>query len=215
MLWKGGRICISVKVRRKNEDKKTCAMEIAEQLAWNVPDRVFISVGDGCCIGGLYKGFFDLKELGLIDRLPRITGVQADGSKPIYEAFKAGAEKVTFSKADTLADSISVGSPRNWAKALRAVRKTDGDMLTVSDQEILSAMPELARSSGVFGEPAGATAFAGFKKAAQMGIMSNNERVAVVVTGNGLKDIANAQKAVGKAISVAPDIAELARELRL
>ena len=197
------------------EGKKTCAMEIAEQLAWNVPDKVFISVGDGCCIGGLYKGFGDLMELGLTERMPRIFGVQAEGSKPIYEAFKAGAEKVTFTRAATLADSIAVGSPRNWAKALRAVRRTDGDMLTVTDEEILSAIPELARSTGVFGEPAGATAFAGFRKAAQSGALSSGDRVAVVVTGNGLKDIANAQKSVPPALSVAPDLAELESKLGL
>ena len=197
------------------EGKKTCAMEIAEQLAWDVPDKVFIAVGDGCCIGGLYKGFFDLMELGLIHRMPRIFGVQAEGSKPIYEAFKAGAERVVFTKAATLADSISVGSPRNWAKALRAVRKSDGDMLTVTDEEILSAIPELARSTGVFGEPAGATAFAGFRKAAQSGLLGPADRAAVVVTGNGLKDIANAQKSTPPALSVAPDLAELERALQL
>lgn len=196
------------------EGKKTCAMEIAEQLGWDVPDKVFISVGDGCCIGGLYKGFSDLTELGLIDRMPAIIGVQAEGSKPIHDAFKSGAQRVTFAKAETLADSISVGSPRNWAKALRAVRKTGGDMITVTDQEILSAIPELARSTGVFGEPAGATAFAGFRKAAQSGILKEADRVAIVVTGNGLKDIVNAQKSVGKAITVGPDLEELERELK-
>jgi threonine synthase len=202
------------------EGKKTCAMEIAEQLNWDVPDRVFISVGDGCCIGGLYKGFADLKELGMIERLPKIVGVQAEGAKPIYDAFKNGTEKVTFSKADTLADSISVGSPRNWAKALRAVRNTSGDMVTVTDEEILSAIPELARSAGVFGEPAGATAFAGFRKAAQAGLLGKDERVAVVVTGNGLKDIANAQKSVGNPIVMGnpivadPDLADLERKIR-
>jgi threonine synthase len=196
------------------EGKKTCAMEIAEQLNWDVPDRVFISVGDGCCIGGLYKGFGDLKELGLIERLPKIVGVQAEGAKPIYDAFKSGAAKVEFSKADTLADSISVGSPRNWAKALRAVRNTSGDMVAVTDEEILSAIPELARSVGVFGEPAGATAFAGFRKAAQAGLLGKEERVAIVVTGNGLKDIANAQKSVGKPIIADPDLADLERKIQ-
>ena len=193
------------------EGKKTCAMEIAEQLDWIVPDRVFISVGDGCCIGGLYKGFRDMMELGLIDRIPKIVGVQADGAKPIYDAFKSGAGKVAFSKAETLADSISVGSPRNWAKALRAVRETSGDMIAVTDREILSAIPELARGAGVFGEPAGAAAFAGFQKAARSGLLEKDERVAIVVTGNGLKDIAGAQKSVGRAITAEPNLADLER----
>ena len=102
------------------EGKKTSALEIAEQLGWQVPDRVFISVGDGCCIGGLYKGFWDLLNLGFIDHMPKIVGVQAENASPIYEAFKAGAERVLFGFVDTVADSISVGAPKNWAKALRA-----------------------------------------------------------------------------------------------
>jgi len=190
------------------EGKKTCAMEIAEQLHWEVPDRVFISVGDGCCIGGLYKGFRDLLELGLIDRMPKITGVQAEGSCPIYKAIMENSERVNFGPADTIADSISVGAPRNWAKALRAIRKSGGTAVTVSDNEILSAIPELARSSGVFGEPAGVTGFAGFRKMALAGETGQDETIAVVVTGNGLKDIESAKRSVGQALSCAPDIEE-------
>ncbi len=188
------------------EGKKTSALEIAEQLGWQVPDRVFISVGDGCCIGGLYKGFWDLLNLGFIDHMPKIVGVQAENASPIYEAFKAGAERVLFGFVDTVADSISVGAPKNWAKALRAVRKSNGDMVTVSDEEILSAIPEMARATGVFGEPAGAAAYAGFRKMATQGQLDRDETVAIVVTGNGLKDIQNARKAAGKPLSVAPDI---------
>jgi threonine synthase len=197
------------------EGKKTCAMEIAEQLDWDVPDRVFIAVGDGCCIGGLHKGFSDLKELGLIERLPKITGVQAEGASPIFDAFKTGAARVSFVCADTLADSIAVGSPRNWVKALRAVRNTGGEMIAVSDREILEAIPELARSAGVFGEPAGVTAFAGFKKMARCGCLNASERVAIVVTGNGLKDIASAQKSVGSAVMVSPDLADFERSVKI
>jgi threonine synthase len=197
------------------EGKKTCAMEIAEQLHWEVPDRVFISVGDGCCIGGLYKGFRDLLELGLIDRMPKITGVQAEGSCPIYKAIMENSERVNFGPADTIADSISVGAPRNWAKALRAIRKSGGTAVTVSDNEILSAIPELARSSGVFGEPAGVTGFAGFRKMALAGETGQDETIAVVVTGNGLKDIESAKRSVGQALSCAPDIEEFSRLIAL
>lgn len=196
------------------EGKKTCALEIAEQLGWDVPDRVFISVGDGCCVSGLYKGFSDLLELGLIDRMPKITGVQAEGSPPIYDAIVSGSKRVSFVRAETIADSISVGSPRNWAKALRAIRKSGGGAVTVSDAEILSAIPELARKSGVFGEPAGVTGFAGFRKMAGLGQIGADERVAIVVTGNGLKDIDSARKAAGSAINCPPDIDELARKLK-
>ncbi len=195
------------------EGKKTCALEIAEQTGWDLPDRVFISVGDGCCIGGLYKGFADLLRMGLISRMPKIVGVQAQGAKPIYEAFKSKAERVAFGPADTVADSISVGAPRNWAKALRAVRESEGDMVTVSDEEILSAIPELARKTGVFGEPAGAAAFAGFRKMAGEGLLGRGERVAVVVTGNGLKDIENARKSVGVPMLVEPTIEDFSGQL--
>ncbi len=195
------------------EGKKTCALEIAEQTGWDLPDRVFISVGDGCCIGGLYKGFADLLRMSLISRMPKIVGVQARGAKPIYEAFKSKAERVTFGPADTVADSISVGAPRNWAKALRAVRESEGDMVTVSDEEILSAIPELARKTGVFGEPAGAAAFAGFRKMAGEGLLGRGERVAVVVTGNGLKDIENARKSVGVPMLVEPTIEDFSGQL--
>ena len=195
------------------EGKKTCAMEIAEQTGWDVPDRVFIAVGDGCCISGLYKGFSDLKRVGLISRVPRIVGVQASGARPIYEAFKSGAERVVFGPADTVADSISVGAPRNWAKALRAVRESDGDMTVVSDVDILSAIPEMARKTGVFGEPAGAAAFAGFRSMAREGLIGRDERVAVVVTGNGLKDIDSAKKAVGTPMTSAPDLDDFNTQL--
>lgn len=195
------------------EGKKTCALEIAEQSGWNPPDRVFISVGDGCCISGLYKGFSDLKAMGLIGHIPRITGVQAEGARPLYDAWKDGASRVTFGPADTVADSISVGAPRNWAKALRAVRESGGSIITVSDGEILAAIPELARKTGVFGEPAGAAAFAGFKRAAGEGMLKKDERIGVVVTGNGLKDIESARKSVGSPMVSEPDIEKFSENL--
>ncbi|NCC85925.1 MAG: pyridoxal-phosphate dependent enzyme, partial [Clostridia bacterium] len=120
-----------------------------------------------------------------------------------------------FGPADTIADSISVGAPRNWAKALRAIRKSGGTAVTVTDDEILSAIPELARSSGVFGEPAGVTGFAGFRKMALAGEIGRDETIAVVVTGNGLKDIESAKRSVGQALSCAPDIEEFSRLIAL
>nr|WP_321501232.1 threonine synthase [uncultured Dethiosulfovibrio sp.] len=188
------------------EGKKTCAIEIAEQLGWQVPDRVITSVGDGCIISSLYKGFWDLLQIGLIDRMPKITGVQAEGACPIHRAIESGAKRVTFQPADTVADSISVGAPRNWAKALNAVRSSDGTTVTVSDREILEAITELARNTGVFAEPAGVTAFAGFKRMAHDGLLDRQETVAIVVTGNGLKDIVSAKKAVGVPTVVEPNI---------
>jgi threonine synthase len=195
------------------EGKKTCAMEVAEQLGWDLPDRVFVSVGDGCIISGVYKGFLDLLRLGITDRIPRIVGVQAEGAAPIWKAFKENAKGVEFGPAQTVADSISVGAPRNWAKALRAVRESFGEMVTVTDEEILSAIPELARATGVFGEPAGVTGFAGFRKMAFQGLLEEDERIAVIVTGNGLKDIEGAKKSVDDPVVVDADLGMLRKIL--
>ncbi|HDQ93165.1 MAG TPA: threonine synthase [Synergistetes bacterium] len=197
------------------EGKKTVAIEIAEQLEWNIPDVVMVSVGDGCIISGVYKGFSDLVELGITDRIPRIIGVQAQGASPIYNAVEKGLERVRFGPANTVADSISVGAPRNWAKALRAVRKSEGGMVAVRDEDILEAIPELARETGVFAEPAGAASFAGFKKAVRQGDIRLGDRVAMIVTGNGLKDIPSAQRSVAAPFETAPDIEELARLLEI
>lgn len=187
------------------EGKKTVGLEIAEQTGWNPPDWVFASVGDGCSIWGLWKGLREAETLGLTRRTPRLVGVQAAGAAPIAEAARTGRDLVP-GPAKTLADSIAVGTPRNWRKALRAVAESGGRWLTVTDEEILEAMRTLGAQAGVFAEPAGATAFAGVTKAAQMGLIGSDDRVCAVVSGNGLKDVANAVRATGQARRVPPDI---------
>jgi threonine synthase len=180
------------------EGKKTAALEICEQLDFEVPDAVVTSVGDGCIIGGLWKGFSDMHKLGMIPRLPRIYGVQAEGSAPLVAAFEKGQHKVetAMEDANTCADSICVGQPRDHIKALRAARESGGGMLAVADDAILDAMKRLAREAGVFAEPAGATGFAGLSILTDSGSIAKNERVVVLVTGNGLKDVATAIRAV-------------------
>lgn len=195
------------------EGKKTVALEIAEQLGWRVPDWVVVSVGDGCTIAGVGKGFFDLHDCGLTDRVPRLLGVQAQGCAPIYRAFQAGGEEWVPEPEGTLADSIAVGVPRNPIKALRAVRRSGGEMVAVSDEEILEAMRLLASSAGVFAEPAAAAAFAGLARARREGIVAAGEVVVGIVTGNGLKDVANALRAAGEPIHIPPDLGELERAL--
>ncbi|MBQ7264207.1 MAG: threonine synthase [Synergistaceae bacterium] len=195
------------------EGKKTCAMEIAEQCEWDVPDRVFVSVGDGCIVSSTWKGFHDLYKVGLIDRVPKIVGVQAEGACPIHRAFQAGDARVVFGPSHTVADSIDVGAPHNWAKALNALRTSGGDTVAVSDREILDAVAELPRRTGVFAEPAGAAAWAGLVKMAREGRLRSDERVAVIVSGNGLKDVASAQRAVRPGEVVGPDMEELERLL--
>lgn len=197
-----------------SEGKKTAAFEICEQLAWQAPDKIFVSVGDGCIIGGLGKGLRDLRALGLIDRLPQLVGVQAEGSAVLAKAWRAGTEQIVPEKPTTLADSISVGKPRDAIKALRAVRDTNGVYVTVSDKEILEAMRVLARGSGVFGEPAGATGFAGLLKLVQSGQIDPQERVVVLVTGNGLKDVDSAISATQPPALIEPTLEALAAHLQ-
>jgi threonine synthase len=195
-----------------SEGKKTASLEICEQLAWNPPDKIFVSVGDGCIIGGLWKGLRDLYALGFIDRLPQLIGVQAEGSAVLLNAWQQGTETITPIVPNTIADSISVGIPRDAIKALRAVRESGGQFVAVSDEEILDAMRVLARGAGVFGEPAGVTGFAGLRKLLQQGKVKSDERIVVLVTGNGLKDVQSAIQAAGKPYLIEPSMAAL-REL--
>ncbi len=190
------------------EGKKTVALEIAEQLNWNVTDWVAVSVGDGCTIGGVYKGFYDLKELGFIDRIPRILGVQSTGCMPFVEAAKRGGD-LTPAEENTLADSIAVGVPRNPVKALRAVKNTNGAWTAVSDEQILDAMRVLGRTEGVFGEPAGVTATAGVREAVRTGLIKGSETVTVISTGSGLKDVKNALRAAGRPTVSEPELSTL------
>jgi threonine synthase len=184
------------------EGKKTCGLEIAEQSAarGGVPDWVAVSVGDGCTLAGIAKGLAEMHALGMIDRVPRVLGVQATGVAPVEYALRHDALPTTGS-GTTIADGINVQVPRNWRKAVAAVRATDGAMVTVSDEEMLSAMAQAGRH-GIFGEPAAAAAIAGVRAAVENGIIAPGERVLAVNTGSGLKDTASAMKAAGKPIDI-------------
>ena len=177
------------------EGKKTIALEIWEQLGFRVPDAVLVPAGDGCIIGGVAKGFSDLLDLELITRLPRLIGVQAEGSAALANAWRAGASRCDPVVATTLADSISVSEPRDQVKALRAVRATKGAFVVVSDDAILRAMAALASRLGLFAEPAAAAAYAGLLQAMRDGVVAVDDEVVVVVTGHGLKDVGAAARA--------------------
>jgi threonine synthase len=186
------------------EGKKTAGLEIAEQLAWRVPSWVAVSVGDGCTLAAIWKGFRELKLLGLTDRTPRMLGVQAAGAAPVTEAFRSGAAMRPVAP-QTIADSIAVGVPRNWRKAVIAVRESGGTMVNVTDDEILDAMRYTGRLTGVFAEPAAATSIAGLNRAVQEGIVSTRARAVAVVTGSGLKDVRAAKSAAGEPFDLPPD----------
>ncbi len=194
------------------EGKKTCGLEVGEDLAGDVPDWVAVSVGDGCTIAGVWKGLVEMNALGILPRLPRLLGVQAEGARPLVDAFRTGGDLVP-GPAETLADSICVGHPRNWRKALEAVRASAGAFLAVPDEAILEAMREAGKRAGVFGEPAGVAALAGLRAAVEQGIVGRRASALAVVTGSGLKDTKSALRAAGEPDSVRPDDAELAAYL--
>jgi threonine synthase len=202
------------------EGKKTASYEICEQFGWHAPDCIFVSVGDGCIIGGLHKGLKDLLALGWVDRMPRLIGVQASGSAYMAQAWANQEDVLTKPpiQAHTLADSISAGLPRDRIKAMAAVRETHGAYLQVTDAEILAAIPALARGCGVFAEPAGAAAYAGLLKAIDAGLVRPDERIVVLVTGSGLKDVASAMQSVEQVgtrpYRVAPDLADVKRVMK-
>lgn len=192
------------------EGKKTVALEVAEQLAFEAPDWVAVSVGDGCTVAGVYKGFFDFYSLGLIEKIPKILGVQSSGCAPFVEAFLEN-RPLRETEENTIADSISVGIPRNPVKAMNAIKKSLGTWIAVTDEEILSAMKLLGKTEGIFGEPAGVTSLAGVKKALSSNVIKKNESVVVIMTGNGLKDPANGMKATGSPVLMKPDLQEFIR----
>jgi threonine synthase len=202
------------------EGKKTGALEICEQLGWKVPDKVFVSVGDGNIISGTWKGFKDFYSLGLIDRLPQIIAVQSEKSNAISKAWQRVAGKpkakilVEPVRATTIADSISVDLPRDGVAAVKAVLESGGFAIEVSDEEILGAIRIVAENEGVFAEPAASTAFAGFAKAVQQKKIKDGETAVCMITGNGLKDVESAMKVAGEPVLIEPDI-DAVKKLKL
>lgn len=195
------------------EGKKTAALELWEDFGRDVPDAVFVPVGDGCIIGGIGKGFSDLLAMGLISRMPRLYGCQAEGSSVLSKA--VNGKFVAEPNASTVADSISVGYPRAASQALRAVERSGGSWVVVPDEAILAAQVRTARFSGVFGEPAASCAAAGLFAALERGLVGKEERVVVMITGSGLKDIAGAMKGpCGAGVPVPRDPSGLEEALR-
>ncbi|MBQ3329554.1 MAG: threonine synthase [Ruminococcus sp.] len=190
-----------------SEGKKTVAHEICEQLDFIAPDFVAVSVGDGCTIAGVYKGLYDMYMVGLIDKIPRIISVQAQGCCPINTAVMTD-QPWQPQEENTFADSIAVGVPRNPDKAINAIKNSDGICVNVTDDEIREAQKYLAKNAGVFGEPAGVTATAGLMKLSREGRLPQDATIVSIVTGNGLKDIESAIKSVGEPIHCKNDLAE-------
>ena len=194
------------------EGKKTAAFEIWEQVLLNLaPEQtlnIVIPVGDGNIITGIHKGFKDLLMLGWIEHMPRLIGVQANGSAAIADAWQTNSHEIVPVQANTIADSISVNLPRDGWRALRAVWESNGCFVKVSDGEILTAITSLGKA-GIFAEPAAAAAYAGLVKGINDGSISRENPVLVINTGSGLKDIKACMQAVAKAQIVEPNIQSL------
>lgn len=196
------------------EGQKTIGYEIIDQLNWQVPDTIILPIGNAGNISAIYKGLLEWKEIGLIDKIPRMIGIQAEGSAPIANAYKMGEKRVKFvEKPETVATAIRIGKPVNWEKALRAIYGSEGMAETVSDDEILEAQKTLARTEGIFVEPASASSIAGLKKLIEKGEIERNERVVCVTTGHGLKDPDTAIKSCEETIQVEADIREIEKIL--
>jgi len=171
------------------EGQKTIAYELYHQLGGGIPSTIILPVGNAGNISAIWKGFVELKKLGLIKNLPRMVGIQAENASPITAAFKLKKKEVTpFSHPETVASAIRIGFPVSWKKALNAVYSSGGLMETVSDIEILEAQKLLARTEGIFVEPASAASIAGLKKIYNLNLINADETVICVTTGHGLKD---------------------------
>lgn len=191
------------------EGKKTVSLEIYAQLGFQAPDAVVVSVGDGVILSGVHKGFVDLHRAGLIDKMPKIICVQAETSDAIHNFIQTGEYKDAVNPS-TRADSISVSCPSNAKWARRAVLETEGFSVLVSDAEILEAQAQLARATGIFAEPAAATAAAGLVKI-QKGskAFAKNAKVVVLATGHGLKDVEAPLSRISIPAAIEPSLSAL------
>jgi len=189
------------------EGKKTVSFEIFDQLNESIPDKIFVPVGDGVIISGVYKGFEDLLKLKMIDKIPTIVAVQSEGSDNLSRNIENEEFKVIPS--NTIADSISVDIPRNFYMAKQFIQKYKGEYLTVSDDEILNASATLSRNTGIFAEPAAATSFAGMLKYHQENKLDKDSKNVVLLTGSGLKDLNSVQKLLNIPEAIQPTIDNL------
>jgi threonine synthase len=170
------------------EGQKTIAFEIAEQLDWEIPDRVILPVGNAGNISAAFKGFMELKTMGITDAIPKMTGIQASGASPIVRAIKNGSAMVPEDNPETIATAIRIGNPVNAEKAISAIKKSGGVAESVTDDEIIAAQKGLAKREGIGVEPASAASIAGLMKLLQGGIVEDDEHIVCIATGNLLKD---------------------------
>jgi threonine synthase len=198
------------------EGQKSLGYEISEQLDNKPPDRIIVPVGNAGNISAIWKGFTEFHNLGFVKTLPKMTGIQAEGSAPIVEMIKSGSNEMkTVSKPETVATAIRIGAPVSWKKAVNAIRGSGGTAETVTDEEILAAQKMLSRLEGLFVEPASASSIAGLKKLVGNGTIDKDECIVCVTTGHGLKDPDIAVRMSEKPVEVDADVEAIARILGL
>lgn len=187
------------------EGKKTASLEIAAQIAPEEADVVFVPTGDGVIISGVAKGFDDLLRAGLIQKRPRLIAVQPEGSSSITKAWAAGDDHTSLmAGASSVADSLTVEMPRNGPVCLSRIRQSEGAAVTVNDDEIVASIAELSRLTGVFAEPSAAIALPGLRKALEAGYVERDERIVLLITGTGLKDVPAAGRSVERPANIPP-----------
>ena len=189
------------------EGKKTVSFELFEQLKYSIPDRIFVPVGDGVIISGVYKGFVDLLKLNLIDKMPVIISVQSTKSDNLNR--NIGKKDFVIESSTTRADSISVDIPRNFYMAQDFINNYKGETITVSDEEIFESSSILAKNTGLFVEPAAAAAFAGMLTYKKLNKINENSKNVVLLTGSGLKDVNSVQDLINIPKAILPSINEL------
>jgi threonine synthase len=198
------------------EGQKSLGYEICEQLGNDAPDRIIVPVGNAGNISAIWKGLTEFYKLGLIKKLPKMTGIQAAGSAPIAQAIKTRSDKIIpVEHPETIATAIRIGAPVSWKKAVNAIRESGGTAETVTDEEILWAQKTLARVEGIFVEPASASSIAGLNKLIKKGVVCEDERVVCVTTGHGLKDPDTAIKQSEKPVEVEAEISAIEDALGL
>ncbi|MGE5638033.1 MAG: threonine synthase [Chloroflexota bacterium] len=198
------------------EGQKSLGFEICEQLDYDPPNRVIVPVGNAGNISAIWKGFTEFYDLGLVNRTPKMTGIQAECAAPIARAIKNGDKEIKpVLKPETVATAIRIGAPVSWKKAINAIRNSGGTAETVTDDEILDAQKALSQLEGLFVEPASASSIAGLKKLIENGIINKDERVVCVATGHGLKDPDVAIRMSEKPLEVDAELAAIESALGL
>jgi threonine synthase len=197
-----------------SEGSKTLGFEVAEQLGWQLPDHIVAPLASGSLFGKIYKGFNEFVKVGLVDDKPvRFSGAQAEGCSPIAQAFKEGRDFITPVKPNTIAKSIAIGNPADGVYALEIARKTNGNIESVTDAEIVAGIQLLAETEGIFTETAGGTTVAVLQKLVEAGKIDPDETTVVYITGNGLKTQEAVQGYVGEPLTIEPKLDSFERAL--